>query len=102
MLNTTIDVFKAGLRADPTVTPAERSRLLSLLRNDPQPATPAAPEPPRLLRREQVAQRLACSVRMIDLLARQGVLVRVTLPGRVRSAGFRESDIVALIARKAG
>jgi len=47
--------------------------------------------------RKTAAAMLGRSPRLIDLLANRGVLPRVTLPGRVRAAGFRRSDVVALI-----
>ena len=99
MLSTTFDLFKAGLRTDPTVSPAERTRLLALLHNAAAPTAPAAPAAleARILTRLDAAARFNRSVRFIDLLARQGALKRVTLPGRVRACGFRESDVVALI-----
>lgn len=99
MLATTFDLFKAGLRTDPTVSPADRSRLLALLRSDAPPTAPVAPAAPeaRILTRVATAARFNRSVRFVDLLARQGVLKRVTLPGRVRACGFREADVVALM-----
>ncbi len=96
MLATTLDAATAILRADPTVTPADRNRLVALLR---QPTTTASETPgARILRRTEVARRLSLSLRSIDKLAVQGVLQKVRFPGRGRSAGFRAADIEALIA----
>ena len=53
---------------------------------------------PRILRRAEVASRLGCSLRTVDHWAGCKLLSKVRLPGRVRCAGFRESDICALIA----
>ena len=39
-------------------------------------------------------------MRAVDNWTRAGILRKVTLPGRTRAAGFRESDIVALIDGK--
>lgn len=36
-------------------------------------------------------------MRMVDHLAADGVLKKVTLPGRKRGGGFREADVEALI-----
>jgi hypothetical protein len=100
MLPTTIEVLKAGLRADPTVTPKDRARLMASLRSggetNPSPA-PASDAPPRLLRRADVARRLACCLRVVDRLAADGKLKRIKLPGRSRSAGFLESDVNELL-----
>ena len=52
----------------------------------------------RLMRRNEVARMLGRTTRSVDHLACEGVLKRVNLPGRARAAGFRESDVLALIA----
>ena len=98
MLDTTQDAVKAVLRADPSLTPTDRNRMLVLLRNHGKAtlATPAALEP-RLIRRAEAARRMGCSLRAIDTWARAGILRKVKLPGRTRAAGFRERDLVAVI-----
>ena len=98
MLPSTIAVLRAALRADPTVSPADRGRLLAALRNggNTSPA-PAAPTGPRLIRRKEAARMLGTSTRTVDALAADGALARVRLPGRRRAAGFREADVRALI-----
>jgi hypothetical protein len=70
MLPTTVDVIRAALRADPTVSPADRARLLAALRNggNTSPA-PAAPTGPRLIRRKEAARMLGTSTRTVDALA---------------------------------
>jgi len=96
MLSTTLDVLKAGLKADPTVSAADRARLLALLRMG---AAPDAPPPhpadvvPRILRRAEVAHRLAVSLRTVDKLP----IKKIKLPGRTRAAGFLEADVNALL-----
>jgi len=42
------------------------------------------------------------STRLIDLLANAGRLQRVKLTGATRAAGFRKSDVIALIEGRAG
>lgn len=99
MLPTTIEATRAMLRADPSLTPNDRNRLLALLRNhgkaDPEPT---AERVERILRRAEAARRLGCSLRAIDTWARTGIIQKVRLPGRTRAAGFRECDIAALIS----
>ena len=97
MLNTTIDAIRAVLRMDPTVSGVERTKIIFRLRRGDQEKKAPAPKEARLLRRETVAERLACSMRTVDHLAADGVLKRVTLPGRKRGGGFREADVDALI-----
>ena len=95
MLPTTIEAANAILRADPTVTPADRTRLVALLRG-PAPKTPNITET-RIMRRIEVAKVLGRSTRSIDLLAKEGHLKKIQLPGRTRGGGFLASDVYALI-----
>lgn len=101
MLNATIEAARGLLRTDPSLTPGDRSRLLSMLRNHgeapPTETAPPAPEPPRILRRREAAARLAVSLRTVDAWSKAGFFPKIKLPGRVRAAGFREADLVALI-----
>jgi hypothetical protein len=55
----------------------------------------------RICRRAEVAKLLGRSVRAVDCLREQKILVPVTMPGRARGAGFRLSDVQALIEKKA-
>ena len=99
MLQTTIEAIRSIVRADPSVTPQERARILDSIRNHGKAETSkTTPNAPRILRRDTVAERLGCTVRQVDNLAREGTLRRVVMPGRTRAAGFRESDVMALIA----
>ncbi len=97
MLNTTIDAIRAVLRLDPTVSGTERMKIIFRLRRGDVERKVSPPKEARLLRRGTVAERLACSVRTVDDLAANGVLKKVTLPGRKRGGGFREADVDALI-----
>lgn len=99
MLPTTIRATKAMLDTDQSLTPADRIRLLSLLRTSgktPPNKTISVPEP-RLLRRKEAARRLGCSLRTLDSWAQAGILRRVRLPGRTRSVGIPETEINKLI-----
>jgi len=73
------------------LSPAERARLVQ------ECATPA-PVENRIVRRVDTARMLARSTRAVDYLVQSGALSRVTFPGHKRAAGFRYSDIQALIA----
>ncbi len=97
MCNATIQAIIAVLRCDPTVSPAERTRIVHRLRWGEKEKKVSVRKEPRLLRRETVADRLACSLRVVDQLAVDGALHRVVLPGRKRAAGFRESEVDALV-----
>ena len=99
MTNATIEIIRAGLKADSTVTPEQRARLIAKLRQPLVPSRELTPTPTesRLIRRAEAANKLSCSTRLVDKLAASGVLRKCKLPGRVRAAGFLETDINALI-----
>ena len=88
-----LELARMAVRALPK---AERAALVRELSG-----APAEPDRPRVLRRGEVALMLGRTPRAVDLLAAQGVLSRVTLPGRTRGAGFREADVRALIEARA-
>ena len=101
MLTTTCNAVREILRADPSITPTDRNRLLAMLRNRGE-AKPTEPTPaePRIVRRAEFARRMGVSLRAVDNWSRAGILEKVKLPGRVRAAGFRESDLRTLIEGK--
>ena len=100
MLPTTLDAVKAVLKADPALTPADRTRIVASLRNHgkdaPPPRTVAVTEK-RVLPRAEVARRFNRSLRFVDHLAKAGTLRRVTLPGRKRACGFLAEDVERLM-----
>ena len=105
MLETTIQIIKSGLKADPSVTPHDRAKIIAAVRNGPDAEKPDRDQArkqalPRIVRRSEAAQMYGCSLRLIDRLAEQGVLRKIRLPGRQRGAGFLESDLLAVIAGK--
>lgn len=105
MLDTTREVISAALRGHVTLTPAERKRRMQLITAPPQePLLPPPPAGPveRILDRKQTAQRFGKSFRFVDRLAAEGVLKKIVLPNRKRACGFREADVIRLIATAAG
>jgi uncharacterized protein YciW len=94
-----MEIVKSGLKADSTLSPAERARLLRVLRQaeDPNPK-PEPPAAPCILQRREVAKRLSRSLRYVDKLAACGTLRKITMPGRLRAIGFAEQDVCNLIA----
>jgi hypothetical protein len=101
MLPTTVDAVKALLKADPSLTPSDRTHIVGAVRNHGRPTEPQ-PTPvrqgARILTRAEVAKRFGRTLRFVDTLSAQGVLRRVTLPGRIRSCGFREADVEQLLS----
>jgi hypothetical protein len=99
MLITTETAIRSILSADPSVPPDERTRIMAAIRSGgAKPESAERLASMRLMRRNEVARLLGRTTRSVDLLACEGVLKRVSLPGRSRAAGFRESDVLALIA----
>ena len=98
MLNTTKDAVRAILKADPSLTPADRSRILAGIRNHGKEKTPKStpPEERRIIRRAEAARRLGVSLRAIDTWAAQGILRKIKLPRRTRACGFSSTEIERL------
>lgn len=104
MNSTTIELLRAALKSDPTVSPAGRARLLAQLRQYPD-GLRANPPPENLAAiwtRKRVAEAMGSrSLRFVDRLAQDGILEKVKLPGRQRGAGFRAADVQRLIGEGA-
>jgi len=100
MMTTTADAVKAVLRADPGLTPADRARILALIRNHGRdsetPRTIQSVEK-RILVRAEVARRFNRSLRFVDHLAKAGTIRRVKLPGRKRACGFLAEEVEKLM-----
>jgi hypothetical protein len=58
---------------------------------------PALPDSNRIMRRGEASKVLGRTVRAIDMLAQQGHLKKVLLPGRTRAGGFLAADVFALL-----
>lgn len=99
MQNQTFLSVMALLRADATIDPRNRARMLAMLRRGPDAQTDAqTPRTgPRVMQRAEAAAALGRTVRHIDHLARAGLLRRVRLPGRVRACGVRAEDVATLV-----
>jgi hypothetical protein len=105
MLATTLQIIKSGLQGDPTLSPRERTLILAALRNGQatgkaeqgEPTKTATPSAPRLIRRAEAARRLGCSLRLVDRLAKDGILPKRLLPNRRRAAGIPEDAVTRLI-----
>jgi hypothetical protein len=96
MLSSTFDAIKAMLRADPSVTAPDRTAIFAAVRGHPtKSSAPAARA--KVLSPKAAGEILNRGPRGMHLLAQQGILRKVYLPGRKRSAGFRQADVEALI-----
>lgn len=101
MLPTTREAVAAILKSDPTLDPGERARLLGLWRDGAGKESVPGPTEPRILRRAAAAERLGVRPRTLDGWAAAGVIRKVRLPGHLRSCGFSEADVAALITGRA-
>ena len=103
MLDSTIELIRAGLKTDPTLSADERTRIVFQLRNHGKQTQSPQLMPqevaPKVIRRKQAAERLNSSLRFVDLLARQGILKKCVLPGRTRAVGILESSLLAVMAK---
>lgn len=90
----TAQAIMAIMKADATVSASERLRILK-----PE-ATGETTD--RLVRLTECASRLGISRRSVTNLLADGTLPRVTLPGRKRALGTRESALAELIAGRRG
>lgn len=97
MLHTTLEATKGLLKADPGITPQLRNKIIKILQQGGEPPAMQSEEPPSLVRRKEAAKRLSISLRTLDQWARDGLLTKVTLPGKTRACGFRSTEINALI-----
>jgi hypothetical protein len=100
MLPTTVDAVKALLKADPSVTPDDRIRIVSVIRNNGTAAAAAQPKATverRVLTRAEVARRFNRSLRFVDGLGNSGLLRRVKMPGRQRACGYMIEEVERLM-----
>jgi len=100
MLPSTLDIVRTALKGDPSVTAAERGRIVAMLRSGCNTATITSQNSPvpTVIRRGELATRMGRSTRFIDRLAQAGVLRKVRLPGRARAVGFLASEVTALLS----
>ena len=98
MKTQTIKIFESVMLADDTIAPAERRRILKLVQNGDNDAVQNEHQPePRIYPREQAAKLIGRTPRFIDLLAKRGLLKKITPPGNVRSIGVSGDSLRAFI-----
>jgi hypothetical protein len=91
----TVEVMEAVLRSDATVGREDRETMVELLRNC---GAGSGPTLDRIVRRAEAAHLLGRGVKGLDRLVARGALKRVVFPGYRKAAGYRASDVAALIA----
>ena len=101
MFGATMDAMRALLKADASLTPTDRARILASIRNhgkeNAAPRAVAVLEK-RIFTRAAVARRFNRSLRFVDALAKAGALHRIRMPGRKRGCGFHSEEVERLMA----
>ena|ERR1039458_8655509 len=91
MQDSTLKILDATLKADESITPAERCRFLKLARGEPNvaPVHNGNSSEPRLYSRAKAAQLLGDRTpRYVDKLAQRGLLKKLTPRGNQRAIGI--------------
>ena len=97
----TVSILAATLKADSTIAPAERTRLLKMIRGEPMPASDdnGKRQPPRIFSRQRAAELLGDKTpRFVDLLCRRGLLKKFTPKGNQRAIGICGESLHAFIS----
>ena len=101
MFGTTMEAMRALLKADASLTPTDRARILTSIRNHGKESeTPRAVAVAEtcIFTRTEVARRFNRSLRFVDDLAKAGALHRIRMPGRKRGCGFASEEVERLMA----
>jgi hypothetical protein len=95
----TLNILNATLRADASITAAERNRILKIARNGESTETEKnGHEPSRIYSRAEAAKLLGDkTTRFVDLLCRRGLLKKFTAPGSQRAIGITSASLESFI-----
>ena len=99
MLPSTLEIIKTTLKNDRTLSAVEYKRFITMLRvgGNETGQSNTKPVEKRILRRHEVAHRMAVGIRTVDKWAKEGIIRKMKLPGHKRSCGFLSSEIDALM-----
>jgi hypothetical protein len=99
----TVSILDAALKADASVTVAQRSQILTVARNGdgkPEPKN-GGDSTPRIFSRKQAAELLGGkTTRYISQLVKRGLLQKFVPRGNVRAIGVTGQSLYAFIAGK--
>ena len=87
MRESTENILTTVLKADETVSDAQRRRAMQILK-DENAEQPQQPPMVKLLKRRDVAAILGCSVQMVDYYSRKGWLEKRKLAKQSRASGI--------------
>jgi hypothetical protein len=98
MQQSTLKILDATLKADASITPAERNRILKVARSGESPAPIGNDPEPRIYSREEAAKMLGGKTRRyVDLLCRRGLLQKFTPKGNRRAIGVSGDSLRAFV-----
>jgi hypothetical protein len=100
MLDTTLKIMDAAIKADASITAAQRSKILRLARNgeSAEPEKNGNSQPPRIYSREEAAKMVGDkTTRYVDQLCRRGLLRKFIPKGNQRSIGILGESLHAFI-----
>lgn len=100
MQDTTLKILDATLKADASIAPAERNRILKIARNgETVPFQNSDRHAPRIYSRTEAAKLLGDKTpRYIDLLCKRGLLKKFTPKGNQRAIGICGESLHAFIS----
>jgi hypothetical protein len=101
MQESTAKILEATLKADASITPAERNKILKLARGEsiPAPVQNGNDYSPRIYSRAEAAKLVGDkTTRFVDLLCRRGLLKKFTPKGNRRAIGVTSESLHSFIA----
>ena len=85
----TVKILEATLRADATIAPADRNRILKIARGETAAPAPIGRNEPRIYSRAEAGKLLGGrTTRFVDSLAKRGLLQKFIAPGNRRAIGI--------------
>lgn len=94
-----VAIITATLRADASIPPAERSRLLKLIRGESAPVQNDNGHSPRIYSRAECAKLLGEKTTWyVDQLCKRGLLQKLKPKGNVRAIGVTSASLESFIA----
>jgi hypothetical protein len=101
MQDHTLQILAATLKADSTIGPAERTRLLKTIRGEPTPAPVQVDHESRIYSRKQTAELLGGrTTRYVSQLVKRGLLTRFLPRGNKRAIGITGESLRQFISGK--
>jgi hypothetical protein len=101
MQDSTSKILESVLKADASIAPAERNKILKFVRGEsmPAPVQNGNDNSPRIYSRAEAAKLVGDkTTRFVDLLCRRGLLKKFTPKGNRRAIGVTSESLRAFIS----